>query len=199
MVKDNKGYSLIEVIISITIMAIISCVCFLSYAAATQNEPQKVRSDIETRCNYLRDIVKAKSQDNAALLFKSSSDDKYYYARGTYTVADGFKSFDGAQDPSALIAGTNETSADTVSFGKKVDIYYNSAVEASKGDGISGAALLDGSSYVLFRYSKKDGSVISGGGSYYVSKRGIAPSASNASITKLVYDTGVFVDYVTPQ
>lgn len=197
MVKDNKGYTLIELIVVIAIMAVISGVCFLSYGAATQNEPQKTKNDIMTRYNYLRDTVKAKSPENAAVLFRSSVDDKYYFATGKFDSTSGFVPDDGSADIAALISSTDKASANTISFGKKVDIYYNSTIESSKGGGLGSAALINNSSYVLVRYSKKDGSVLSGGGTYYVSKRNASKSTVNVTITKLIPATGNFVESKT--
>lgn len=84
MMKNNKGFSLIELIIVIAIMAIISTLSVVTFNMANRHRPDKVMNNVMSYAKYSKSLVQSYTKDYCMVIMKCS-DDNYYVFHGTAT------------------------------------------------------------------------------------------------------------------
>lgn len=186
MVKDNKGFSLVELLIVVAITFIVAGLSVLTFNAANSRRPEQTMDNLVSYAKYSKSLVKSESKNYCMAIIKCD-DGNYYAIQGTAEGNDisqlrsSFKSQSTEStkqtDPDTSSEKTivrnnpdsgyslaelqsNPTSAENYhNLGKYVSIYYEDQLIA---DGASNA--------MIIKYRKFDGSVISGAGKYSFSK-----------------------------
>ena len=202
MKKDNKGYSLIEVLIVVAIMALLAGLGMATFNSANRQRATKAKDNLVTTSKYAKSLAQAQSSEYCVAIMKSSNNSVGYYAViGTstgYTQSDLKTNFrsehivstnkNGVQykktDPSSgydltsLVADPS-IAYNTQALGNRVVIKYD------------GTEITDDiSTAVIIKFSKYDGSVIAGAGEYEFTNAG---SNSVVSKVELNETTGKFI------
>ena len=201
MKKDNKGYSLIELLIVIAIMAILAGLGMVTFNSVNRQRATKAKDNLVTSAKYAKSLVQAQSSEYCVAIMKSSDNSLGYYAvigtstgntqsdlrtnfrseHITVTEKDGvkYKKTDPAQGYALSSLVADPTVADnTQSIGNRVEIKY-------KGTEITD----DINTAVIIKYSKYDGSVIEGMGEYEFMNQG---ASSAVAKVELIETTGNF-------
>lgn len=144
---DNKGYSLVEMIIVIAIITIMAVAGFTTMAMVYSAKAQSAGNNLNAQISTLTTLTKAQNADLAMQVYFSSSDNRYYVCYGTYSGG----------------TFTKDTTRAEVSLTKCGKIYYTAEGSASESEITS--------SGVTIKMNKSDGSVIAGAGDYRVTKQ----------------------------
>lgn len=206
MIKNNKGFSLIELIIVIAIMAIISTLSVVTFNMANRHRPSKVMNNVMSYAKYSKSLVQSYTKDYCMVIMKCN-DGNYYVFHGTATGSTESELRDSFRPADLKRVSTGGTSTDTVlrnqpdssltlaelmkeptkaknyqGLGRGVTITYQ--------DESGGQRVIEGTdTAVVVQFSKFDGSVKFGAGKYIFSKyNGTAPQCS----TVLERTTGAF-------
>lgn len=205
--KNNKGFSLIEMVVSLAIMAIVASIGMVSFSMATHRTPYKVQSNLESCAKYAKNLVMSEDEDYCMLLFKTSGlNGNYYAVYGTATgdsqtdLKNSFRSQKIIKDShgnlvndrsnghsiAEIIANPN-IAENRQQIGNFVTIGYNSA-----SSGILNPIGDNQGSCLIIKFRKFDGSVIAGDGQYAVTSYRSTDLTNPKLKMKLVQLTGVF-------
>lgn len=181
MRQNNKGFSLIETIIVVAIMAILAAIGVVTFVSCRTAESKSAKNKFVSACNYEKQIVKAKSADNCMVLMKADNGKYYIYygvATGS-TEADLLNSFKTIAGNCTLtqLKSDPDLSSDREVLGSKVSISNSSGVISS----------------AILKYRKFDGSVLFGSGEYTFSMAN-HPHSTNTFTVDLNKSTGVCVE-----
>lgn len=194
--NNNKGFSLIELIIVIAIMAIISTLSVVTFNMANKHRPNKVMNNVMSYAKYSKSLVQSYTKDYCMVIMKCD-DNSYYVFHGTATGSSQSELRDSFRPQNMKSVNVDPTSTETVirnqpddsvtlaelaqdptkasnyhSLGKGVMITYK---DESGGETEIGGT---GSAQVI-QFSKFDGSVKHGAGTYIFSEyRGTNPKCS---------------------
>lgn len=186
MVKNNKGFSLIELLIVVAIIFILASMSLVTFNMANNQKPQRTMDNLMSYTKYSKSLLKSGSKDYCMAIMKGT-DDNYYVFQGTASGSDmnalrsSFKSR-ATQVNTQVDADTSEerkimrnnpdngytltelmsdpdSAEDFENLGKNVKIYYKDQEIESGAD-----------KAVIIKFRKFDGSVISGDGKYSFSK-----------------------------
>ncbi len=170
--KKNKGYSFVELVICMAIMAALAAISFISLGILNNARAKDVSSKIDTQLHSLWVNTNAKSQD-ACIIIESDPDVEGYILRcGTYNSTDGFtQEFDSAG---------NEVS---YALNNRIVVEYVP-------DGGSGTDVI--------QFNKSDGSVKSGAGTYNIYMRASSNDTdySGKLMTKVVLNKSTGSHYI---
>ena len=178
MRKDNKGYSLIELLIVLAIMAVLAALGMVTFNSANRQRPAKAKDNLVSSAKYAKSLVQAQSADYCVAIIKSSNSTEGYYAvigtaagtsqtdlrssfRSEYvvTVDNGgvkTKQHDTSKEYTLSELIDDPTKAqNSQSLGNRVEIKY-------EGSEIEDTA----NSAIIIKFSKFDGSVVAGAGQY---------------------------------
>jgi prepilin-type N-terminal cleavage/methylation domain-containing protein len=154
--KDNSGYSLVELIIVLAIIAVLSGMGALTISVIRSGRATATKDSFDTEIAALLTRTKSQSSDTAILIKRDGNKYNIYY--GTSTDGTSFTANDA-------------TKADVIT--NNVDIYYT--------DGTADAALL---TEQIIKFNKSDGSVKAGYGTYTFCKSGSDSSVGSVTINK---------------
>lgn len=84
MMKNNKGFSLIELIIVIAIMALLSGLSVVTFNMANRHRPDKVMNNVMNYAKYSKSLVQSYTKDFCMVIMKCD-DNNYYVFHGTAT------------------------------------------------------------------------------------------------------------------
>lgn len=206
MMKNNKGFSLIELIIVIAIMALLSALSVVTFAMANRQRPNKVMSNVMNYAKYSKSLVQSYTKDFCMVIMKCD-DNNYYVFHGTATGDTESELRDSFRPQNMKKVSVSPTSSETVlrnqpdssltltelaqnptkasnyhSLGRGVTITYKDSSGAETEIGGKDSA-------VIIQFSKFDGSVKYGAGTYIFSEyNGTDPQCS----TVLEATTGAF-------
>ena len=192
MKKDNKGYSLVEVLVVIAIMALLAGLGMVTFSSANRQRAVKAKDNLVTTSKYAKSLVQAQSSEYCVAIMKSSDKSIGYYAvigtstgstqdtlrtnfRSEYidvTNKNGvnYKKTNPAlgYDLATLVADPS-IAQNAQSIGNRVVIKYE------------GTEITDDiRTAVIIKFSKYDGSVIAGEGKYEFMN-----SSSNGVVSKV--------------
>lgn len=156
--KNDNGYSLVELIIVIAIIAILSGLAAFTLSSIKTAKATASLERFDTELSALATRTKAQSGDNALLLVRDGDDYKVYY--GT--------------SPDGTAAKWTQTSTNAELTLADVDIYYNAPGQTS--------ALLTGSK--LIKFKKADGTVVTGAGLYEFKKGGTQDAVGRITLNE---------------
>lgn len=157
--ENNQGYSLVEVIICIAIMAILSGLAGVTLSAINTSKATSAKEAFDEELSALQVRVKSQSPDNAIKIVREG--DRYAIYYGTCKKDDG----------SDFVANNPDKADKTL---EKVNITY-----AEK---VGGAASQVKEQVIKFR--KSDGYVIIGSGVYRFYKNRTTRTVGRVTITK---------------
>ena len=106
--NDNKGYSLVEMLIVIAIITIMAAVGFTTMAMVYSAKAQSAGNVLNSQLSTLTTLTKAQDANLAMELYFSASDNKYFIRYGTYSGG----------------TFTEDTTKEKVSLSKSIKIYY---------------------------------------------------------------------------
>jgi prepilin-type N-terminal cleavage/methylation domain-containing protein len=81
MLKNNKGFSFIEMVIVIAIMAILAGLSTLTFASVNRARSDRMMDNFKTYAKYCKTLTKSNSKDTCMALMKAD-DDSYYVIYG---------------------------------------------------------------------------------------------------------------------
>ncbi len=145
--KNDNGYSLVELIIVIAIIAILSGIAMLTISSINSAKASAALENFDTTISVLSTRTRAQDADTAMMIKRV--DDGYEVYFGT--------SSDGTETKWTQTSTSAELKMD------RVDIYYTKTGETS-------AIKLEGNQ--IIKLKKADGSVVSGAGVYEFRKSG---------------------------
>lgn len=154
--KNNSGYSLVELIIVIAIIAILSGLAAFTLSAIKSAKATAALQNFDTELSALATRTRAQSGDNAIMLTRDGDDYKVYYG----TSSDGTE------------AKWSQTSTKAELTMVDVDIYYNEPGQT--------ASLLTGNKIIKFK--KADGTVVTGAGLYEFKKGGTQDAVGRVTL-----------------
>ena len=186
MMKNNKGFSLIELIIVIAIMAIISTLSVVTFNMANSQRPNKVMNNVMNYAKYSKSLVQSYTWDYCMVIMKCN-DNNYYVFHGTATgdtESEMRSSFRPENLKKVSLGGTstetvlrnqpdNITLSELEQDPKKAKNYQclGSGVTITYKDGTGTQTVIGGAdSAQVIQFSKFDGSVEYGAGTYIFSK-----------------------------
>lgn len=146
---NNKGYSMVEMIIVIAIVAILSALSFITVNIIYSAKVTAAGNSFNTQLSHLASLTKAQDASLAMQLYYDDSEKKYYIQYGTYDSAGGF-SATGSSEPK-------------VGLSNSITIYYtaeNTSTEVKVDDG----------NPIVIKFNKSDGAVTMGAGNYRIAK-----------------------------
>lgn len=155
---NNKGYSVVEMVIVIAIIAILSAVGFLTINIVYGAKVSSAKNTLNSQLSYLSNLTKAQDPGLTAWLYYDDTDKVYKIKYGLY---------DGA-------TFTENASQDPVTFSDSILIYYKD--EAGDRNVISTTGR-------LIQFNKSDGAVLAGAGTYDIIKniRNVHPDSASGS------------------
>lgn len=155
---NNKGYSVVEMVIVIAIIAILSAVGFLTINIVYGAKVSSAKNTLNSQLSYLSNMTKAQDPNLTAWLYYDDTDDVYKIEYGLY---DGY-------------TFTKNTSQDPVTFADAILIYYT--------DEAGNRSVIDTPGRFI-KFNKSDGAVLVGAGTYDIIKnpRHIEPASSDGS------------------
>lgn len=156
LIKDNQGYSLVEMVICIAIIAILSGMAVISLSSIANAKASTAREDFDQEIAALQMRIKSQDKDNAIRIERDGKKYNVYYG----TCASG--SFV-ANDPS------------------KPDIVLDRVEIHRTYPGEADDELLD---EMVFRFNKSDNYSISGYGRYDFYKPGASSPIGSVTINK---------------
>lgn len=156
-IRDNNGYTMVEMIIVIAIIAILSGMGFITVGAIRTSQATASMQKFDDELSALEMRTKTQSPNNAIKIEQNGANYNIFY--GTY---DG-TSFTGASsNPDAVL--------------ERVTIYYSSAYNA---DGESTAL-----SSQIIKIRKSDGQVLEGSGEYKFTKYNSSDSVGRVRLNE---------------
>ena len=169
MMKNNKGYSLVEVMIVLAILAVVSGLATLTISMIASARATAAANQLNAEIGGLYTNTMSKSPELCLRVYKNSTDGCYYVERGVtddgtvstfYTPAKGTAKYDEYFN--------YEYSNKPINLNKRITIYYNGTEipESDPAGGTSGSAL-DG---ILIQFNKSGGNVKHGAGEFKVTK-----------------------------
>lgn len=174
MKLNNKGFSLVEMIIVMAIIVILASLSMVTFNMANSRRPEKVRNTFIYCADYAKNYVKAQDKDSCMVIVKSP-DGEYFavYGKGSgATQAElasagdtGFTARSSAGGELTLdeIEANPYDAADFKNLGKYVQIWYN--------DGSNDILIGSESNPCLFvKYRKYDGAAVLGYGEFKFSE-----------------------------
>lgn len=194
--KNNKGFSLIELIIVIAIMALLSGLSVVTFAMANRQRPNKVMNNVMNYAKYSKSLVQSYTKDFCMVIMKCD-DNNYYVFHGTATGDTQSALRTSFRPQNMKQVNTDATSTETVLRNQPDDslTLTELAQEPTKagnyhslGSGVtitykdeSGAETVIGGTdtALVVQFSKFDGSVKHGAGTFIFSKyHGTDPQCS---------------------
>lgn len=148
--RNNKGYSMVEMIIVIAIVAILSALSFITVNIIYSAKAKAAGNTLNSQLSNLASLTKAQDPSLAMRLYYRDTEEKYYIQYGTY---------DGA------IFNVNTDTAE-VGLSDSVTIYYKAEGSSSDETKVEDAGLLG----VVIQFNKSDGAVKYGAGTYRIAK-----------------------------
>ncbi len=145
---NNRGYSMVEMIIVIAIVAILSALSFLTVNIIYSAKATAAGDAFNTQLSRLASLTKAQDANLAMKLYYNDTEKKYYLQYGTY-------------DGSSFTA---DADMDEVGLSDGVTIYYTPSDTSSE------TKIDSTNSGVIIKFNKSDGSVMYGAGSYRIAK-----------------------------
>lgn len=143
---NNKGYSMVEMIIIIAIVAILSALSFITVNIIYTAKVKAAGTTFNTQLSHLSSLTKAQSPELAMKLYYKDTENKYYIQYGTY-------------DGSVFTADPDTAE---VGLSNSITFYYTAEGSASE-------TKVD-SAGVIIKFNKSDGAVTSGAGNYRIAK-----------------------------
>lgn len=194
-VQWNQGYSLVEMIIVIAIIAILSALSLVTWRAVDNAKYQKAVTILESEMSTLRTTTMAQDSTVALWLYRESETD------GSYVIKRGYC------DDSGNFHAVSDLAGEELPSGKLDLGYYdyngvsNPVTVLPRGyitfqkDGESTRNYV-GASGVILQFNKSDGSISSsnGAGEYTIYNR----SGQAVTTIRLKKDTGLYVEDYTP-
>jgi prepilin-type N-terminal cleavage/methylation domain-containing protein len=156
ILKDNSGYSLVELIIVIGMIAVLSGAAMLTLASVKTSRASAARDTFDQEIAALQARTKSQSLEEAIKIEKV--DNFYYIYYGTSTDGTDFTAYDDSKADATL---------------NRIDIYYAE-------DGSSFNELTE----QVIKFSKNDGSVVCGSGKYQFCKDRSHDVVGTVSINK---------------
>lgn len=154
---NNKGYSMVEMMIVIAIIGVLSALSLGTWRSVENANYRKAVSTLESEMRTLRQATMAQDPSMALKLYKGS-DDVYYVVRGTYDGTDFTEPAEGSA-LADLDYFKYQGTSNPVTILKRGSITYEGAAVDANG--------------VIIQFNKSDGSVRqnSGAGEYSVLRR----------------------------
>ena len=149
VISNQKGYSMVEMVIVIAIIAVLSAVSFTTVSAIYTAKANSAGNTLDSQMAYLASMTKAQDASLAMLLYYDTSDGTYYMQQGKVDDTGAF---------------TADTTKDKVALSNSIGLFYKAAGSTSE-------SLVDDTGEII-RFSKSDGSVMDGAGTYRITKRG---------------------------
>lgn len=173
---NNKGYSLVELIIVIAIIGILSALSLVTWRSVESANYKKSVSTFESELRTLRAVTMAQSKDMAMKLYLGD-DGRYYIERGVYDGTTFAQPTDGTTLANSDYYKYQGTS-NPVSVTKKGLISFDGTVIDENG--------------IIIQFNKSDGSIstANGGGTYTFTRRN-GDLVTNVKINKT---TGLFTE-----
>ena len=140
---NNKGFSLVEVLIVIAMTAILGSVTVLSFSTLDTARAKKASAKIKGQLNLIRTTTMNKSGDTALKIYKDSKG-VYYVQQGTATTP-------------SVSDFTEATGVDPRELGGKMRLTYT--------DSLSGGETEIGTDGLVLKFKKDDGSLFNQDGS----------------------------------
>lgn len=156
--ENNQGYTLIEMIICIAVIAILSGMAVLTISSIRTAKATAARESFDQEIAALQ--MRTKSQDRNTAIRIEKDDRNYNVYYGTYTSAGGFVA-DNPSDPDVVL--------------ERVEIRHTYTPE-----GIDDAIVTD----MVFQFNKSDNYTTSGYGTYTFYKPGSDDSVGSVTINK---------------
>lgn len=142
ILKKNNGYSLVELIIVLAIIAVLSGVATLTISVISNGRVTATKDTFDTELSALITRTKTQDADNAINLVREGNEYVVYY--GTSSDGVSFTANDSSKPDKSM---------------NKCDIYYSS-------DGSTPTLVTS----LVIKFNKTDGSCIAGYGTYYFCK-----------------------------
>ena len=191
--KNNRGYSLVEMIICIAIIAVVATIALISisliHSARAKEAAVTVDEEIATLITKSKNMKCDKEGEGwqyAARIYYNTDDNKYYFQKGYYNTVNHKYTFTNT-DPDGEGKGTSLSSYVDINFVGRRDVISNSSFDTSSTQDISSDNPLlvknvtwgvpirfnkDGScatGYGEFAFLKKNGNVVA---TDYIRKNG---------------------------
>lgn len=154
--KNDNGYSLVELIIVIAIIAVLSGMAAFTLSAIKTAKATAALESFDTELSALATRTKAQSGDNAIMIKRVDDGYEVYYG----------KSSDGTEDK------WTQTSTKAELTMTDVDIYYNKP----------GGTAEKLTSNKIIKFKKADGSVVTGAGLYEFKKGGTSDAVGRVTL-----------------
>ncbi|MDE5965873.1 MAG: prepilin-type N-terminal cleavage/methylation domain-containing protein [Lachnospiraceae bacterium] len=157
---DNRGYSMVEMIIVLAIIIIISTVGFLTMNIVNGARVSSAMNQLNAQFSFLANLTKAQSAETAMKLYFDDAKDCYVIGYGIYDNAAG--------------TFTDSTSQSPVDLASGILIY---------GTVDGGTRAVVDSDGLIIQFNKSDSSVLLGYGTYEIIKNpsGKSPTESDGS------------------
>lgn len=187
---NNKGYSLIELVIVIAIIALLTGLSFITISLLGSARAREASVDFDTQISDLAQkskskLIKINNNDypNYCFMLKLYKDgDKYYIKKGYYSsdaLTNNEQVLEAGDDPSTIaryifVEGENANDDKGTGFSSKVKIKY-------KAPGKDEAEITDTGVYIIYNRS---GRCIEGDGDYGFYKKSNDANIANVTINK---------------
>lgn len=168
MKRKNAGYSMVELIIVLGMIAVLSGLAAVTISAITTARATSAKESFNEELSTLQTMTKSQNKDSAILI--EMVDGKYHLTYGT---------FSGDKTSSADLADKTKFTADSskdVVILDRVKIMY----AATASDTAKELTEVNASGIMIIMFNKADGSVLSGSGIYTFNK-----DRSDASVGKV--------------
>ncbi len=171
--RKNKGYTLVEALIVIAIMAVVSALAFVTIGIIYQAKYNAAIDTFETQMNSLwiktKALSQGKEQTDANMTTGSDASDKYPLCM--YVVKNTDSTDDVKDDSYELILGYDKGSdfeeKETISaLTNIVSIRYTAATSSQRHPNLTTANNGNSTEKILIEFNKSDGSVKYGAGVY---------------------------------
>lgn len=166
---NNRGYSLVELIIVVAIIAILSVLSLVTLRAVENSKKQKAVSTLESEFTTLRTATMAQDSRMALLLYRESE------ASGSYLIKRGYCDDAGVFHPLSDSVGENTGPTDYTNLYELSYYDYtgtSNPVTVMRQGTIAYEGNYVGASGVVIHYNKSDGSLLSGDGELVVFDKG---------------------------
>lgn len=141
---SNKGYSLVELVIVIAIIAILSAMSLITWRSVDSANYKKAVSTLESEMSTLRTATMAQDSSMAMKIYLGT-DGRYYVVRGYYDDATGFAEPAAGSALAKLSYYSYQGTSNPVCITKKGYINFNGVKIEEEG--------------VIIQFNKSDGSV----------------------------------------
>lgn len=187
----NRGYSFIEMLIVLAILAIMSAMALVTWNSVSKARYQKAVSSFESELDTLRIQTMAQDKNMAfKIYYQSDYEDRFGNEIGAYIIKRGyvddagiFQEVDKTHTDPALVSDYYDYRgvSDPVFLMKEGTITY----------ALSGAGTAIDENGVIVQYKKSDGSVLQGSGTFgFVTKKGdIVADVNLVRVTGKYYET----------